>query len=128
MGSYYYENNNIKEEFLDSKAREEAEKIARKGGKKITKTKIRKFYNEVKNYHNRLKEGEDFARIFPLIKMIKAKVSYELGRESGGDIPEEFSTFINENIDKIKDKKDFEAFVLHFEAVLGYYYGLSNRK
>lgn len=127
MGSYYYENNIIKEEFLGSKAREEAEKIARKGGKKITKTKIRKFYNEVKNYLNRLKE-EDFARIFPLIKMIKAKVSYELGRETGRDIPEEFFNFINKNIDKIKDKKDFEAFVLHFEAVLGYYYGLSNRK
>jgi len=52
--------------------------------------------------------------------MGKSKAMYAKGT---GKIENEFCVFLTTNIDKIKDQKDFEAFVLYFEAVLGYAYG-----
>jgi CRISPR/Cas system CSM-associated protein Csm2 small subunit len=47
---------------------------------------------------------------------------YAKGR-SNGTIPDEFCAFLTDNIDKVKDQRDFEAFALYFEAVVGYMYG-----
>lgn len=124
MESYYLNSNGIiKEEFLDSKAKSEAGKFY-----KLNPSQIRRFFSEVKSLEKRLKdnnESEDyFQKILPLIKMLKAKVSYAYGRQV---VTKEFEEFINEKINMIKTKEDFKAFVLHFEAVVGYFYGLSKR-
>jgi len=52
--------------------------------------------------------------------MVKSKAMYAKGT---GRIESEFCSFMMTNIDKVKDQKDFEAFVKYFEAVLGYAYG-----
>ena len=39
-------------------------------------------------------------------------------------------SFLIENIDNISEERDFEAFMLYFEAVVGFFYGIpgvSNR-
>lgn len=132
MSSYYYDERGIiREELIDSKAKDIAQKLVfSRVGKddKETKTQIRKFYNEVKLLEKRLKDRKDspdkeaeFLKILPLIKMIKAKVAYAVGRENA-KISQSFKDFLFKSIDEIKDKEDFEAFVLHFESVIGYYY------
>ncbi|MHB8279468.1 MAG: type III-A CRISPR-associated protein Csm2, partial [Candidatus Humimicrobiaceae bacterium] len=66
---------------------------------------------------------EHFKKIMPLIKMLKSKIVYASARQKNMG---EFEEFIKDRIDKIKDKKDFKAFVLHFEAVVGYFYGFNS--
>jgi len=129
MSSYYYDERGIiKEELIDSKAKDIAQKLVFsrvRTDEKETKTQIRKFYNEVKLLEKKLKDRsdkeEEFLKILPLIKMIKAKVAYAVGRENA-KISQDFKDFLFKSIDEIKDKEDFEAFVLHFESVIGYYY------
>jgi CRISPR-associated protein Csm2 len=47
--------------------------------------------------------------------MVKSKVAYS--REK---IPSTFENFMNESITAIQTEKDFKAFMLHFEAVVGF--------
>ena len=123
MESYFLnEKGNFKENLLNIEAKGEAEKL-RSAKPKLNETQIRKFFNEVKFFEKRLKDNnnsdECFEKIFPLIKMLKAKVAYAFGRRV---VPKEFVDFLNKNINEIKSKKDFQAFALHFEAIVGYYY------
>jgi CRISPR-associated protein Csm2 len=39
-------------------------------------------------------------------------------------VPPKFKEWLELNIRSIKDADDFEAFLLHFEAVVGFCYGL----
>ncbi|HOM62093.1 MAG TPA: type III-A CRISPR-associated protein Csm2 [Anaerohalosphaeraceae bacterium] len=98
----------------------DAEKQASELHAKINSAQIRRFFGEVKNLYFRLKEGRPWEELEPFVRMLKSKALYAAGT---GRIPEEFCAFIKDNIDRIKDSKDFEAFVLYFEAVLGYAYG-----
>jgi len=125
MASYYLdENNKIKPELLESEAEKQAQKFSG-----LNTTQLRKFFNEVKALEKRLKDysysDEYFNELIPLIKMLKAKASYAYGRNN---ISLTFKNFIIENIDKIKSKNDFKAFILYFEAIVGYFYGLNNVK
>jgi len=65
----------------------------------------------------------DFDRVKPLIKMVKSKASYA-ANPSNPKIPGSFKKFLIQNIDDINTKEDFEAFMLHFEAVVGFFYGI----
>lgn len=89
-------------------------------------SQMRKFYNEVKNLQMRLNTAvsqekdreEEFLKLRPLLKMLKFKVTYAQNRLK--DMPYEFVDFIHNNIDSINDAKDFDAFALYFEALIGY--------
>ena len=63
-----------------------------------------------------------FEKVKPLIKMVKSKASYAANPKNQ-KIPKSFKNFLVENIDEINTQKDFEAFMLHFEAVVGFSYG-----
>lgn len=90
----------------------------------LTSTQLRRFFGEMKGLYqrwkNQQKSPEEFNRILPLIKLLKSKVYYAYGRKK---IPKKFSEFLIGGIDQIKDSNDFEAFVLYFEAVVGFLYG-----
>lgn len=109
-------------ELFSSIAEKKAEEIAKnaeKKGKVDKRSQIRKFYDEVLNFSLRLKnKPDDFEKMLPYIKMLKAKVAYAKGRDL---ISEDFKKFITESLDKIKDKDDFDVFVSFFEAFMGYY-------
>jgi CRISPR-associated protein Csm2 len=81
-------------------------------------SQIRKFYDEVLRFKDISKNEIEFQKSLPYIRMLKAKVQYALGR---GLVSEEFKHFINESIDAVKDKDDFEVFATLFEAFMGYY-------
>jgi|BioPla2DNA2_1021312.scaffolds.fasta_scaffold131975_2 CRISPR-associated protein Csm2 len=130
MESYYLnEKGIIKTEMLEALAENEAKKLSNATIKKkdMTTTQLRKFFNEVKALEKRLRDNGDsdeyFNKIMPLVKMLKAKIYYSSGREN---VTKEFEEFILSKIDKVRDKNDFKAFVLHFEAVVGYFYRFKN--
>ena len=126
MASYYLnENGNgLRPELLESEAEQQAQKFS-----ELNTTQLRKFFNEVKALEKRLKDNGDSDEYFnknliPLIKMLKAKVSYSLARQDKKDFQQfkYFEEFLKRNIDNIKNKQDFKFFILHFESVIGYYY------
>ncbi|WP_298068389.1 type III-A CRISPR-associated protein Csm2, partial [uncultured Mailhella sp.] len=63
---------------------------------------------------------EAFAGILPQIKILKAKAAYAKGRKV---VPSAFSDWIAQHVDAINKPADFKAFLLHFEAVVGFCYG-----
>ena len=120
METYFYANkeeNIIKGELLDGKALALAKRFSGSREKKekgLTQTQLRRYFNECRNLEKKI-EQTSFKRTSPLIKMVKSKVAY-----SHDKFPQSFRHFLNDCIDEIKDEKDFKAFMLHFEAVVGF--------
>lgn len=130
----------IKEELLTTKAERFAKSFTNpenprdrwQRNPKLTSAQLRNFYHEAKKLEEICKYNdnpdEKFKRILPLVKMLKSKVAYACPK-TGRDrkVPVEFKNFIDEMVDNVKDWKDFKAFALSFEAVVGYFYGLGGR-
>jgi len=116
----------IKEELLTTKAEEWASKFVGNDPRRpeVKSSQLRKFYNEVKALAKKAEGQKKAQKIKPLVKMLKVKVNYQKGRQL---VPDSFVKFISECVDKVDDKNDFDAFVKHFEAVVGYYYGKAER-
>ena len=124
METYFYANKEekiIKADLLDQTANEFARSFSKplKEGYKtkrevLTQTQLRRYFNECRNLEKKVKQTS-FDRSKPLIKMVKSKVAYSFEK-----IPPSFEEFLNKSIDEIKDSNDFEAFMLHFEAVVGF--------
>lgn len=122
--SHFYEdkeNDVLKETLLDEDAQKAAKSIVGEGRTTLTQSQLRRFFNEFRALEKKVKaSGEDgFKKTLPLIKMVNSKAEYASNRQSN-KIPEAFTKFLKDNIKQINDKKDFEAFMLHFEAVVGF--------
>jgi CRISPR type III-A-associated protein Csm2 len=139
MASYFFIDDKkelIKENFLTSRAKTWAESFIRPAlpkersqrNPKLTSAQLRKFHGEAKALEERIKTTDDFKKIRPLVKMLKSKVAYACP-VTGSDrkVPEEFRKYIEEMVDNIEDVKDFKAFALCFEAVVGFFYGQGGR-
>lgn len=129
--SYFDESGNIHVKLLD----EEANKIAqsfvvrdsRNPRKLVSKqtlssAQLRRFFSEFRQLEKKVKV-KDFSEVKPLIKMVKSKASYS-ANPSNPKIPATFKNFLINNVDQIDTRKEFEAFMLHFEAVVGFFYGI----
>lgn len=100
---------------------------------KITSAQFRKFYNEFKGlerkYQTKMLADDNkenaFISILPQVKIMKAKVSYARSRKT---VPLVFENWLKDAVDSINSAKQFEDFLLHFEAVLGYAYGTGKLK
>ena len=134
MGFYYDDAGCLNAGLLDTQAQQLAESFVLTNDRrnKLNANQLRRFYNECKNLEKKFsfarqkQTGEAshaaFLQVLPLIKMVKAKVSYA-ANPSNPKIPRTFSEWLNRSIDGIEDERDFEAFLLSFEAVVGYCYG-----
>jgi CRISPR type III-A-associated protein Csm2 len=139
MPKYFYQDEKkekIKEALLTDRAKEWAESFInpklpeerRQRNPKLNSAQLRKFHGEAKELEERAKNVDDFGKLRPLVKMLKAKVAYACpitGQER--KIPEEFRKYIEEMVDNIEDAKDFKAFALCFESVVGFFYGQGGR-
>lgn len=88
----------------------------------LKSSQLRKFYADVKTLERQYQAAQNeqqlaFARILPMIKLLKAKSEYALKRKV---VPASFKDWLWENVDSINDASDFRAFLLHFEAVVGF--------
>jgi len=130
MVQYYEEKNEqsvLRASLLDSEARKKAESL-KKGG--MTSAQLRRFYGEVKNLEKKATDNETgeiseqkFLTVLPMVKMMKSKVAYA-NNPSNKKVPDEFREWMDEHLDSIESHRDFRAFLLHFEAVVGFCYGL----
>jgi CRISPR-associated protein Csm2 len=84
----------------------------------LTTTQLRKFFNEVRSLEERMKD-DNFEKA--LICMLTSKAAYAVAKTSS-KVPEEFKDFMDACVEKIKDERDFYAFVKFFESIVGYFY------
>ncbi len=127
--SYFDEKGNIREGLLDTEASDFAKKFVKfyKNGEidkknSLSSSQLRRFFGEFRQLEKKVR-AKDFDAVKPLIKMVKSKASYAANPKNP-KIPDAFKKFLIENVDKINEEKDFKAFMLHFEAVVGFCYGL----
>lgn len=132
--SLYFDGKNIRKELLDEEARLEAEKfVPLVNGKPeksaIKNAQLRRFFGEFKGFQRKLeqKQGEvdeHFKSILPMIKMINAKVTYARARSV---VPPAFEIWMKKHVAAIESARDFQAFLLHFEAIIGFCYGIYSK-
>lgn len=129
MSAFFDQNNHMHKELLGAQAEEWAKKFVY-GDKPLHSAQLRKFYGDFKSLEKKLEfkeqggdPAEAFLSVLPLIKMVKSKVAYASNPKSQ-KIPKEFADWLKKNIDQIETAEDFRAFMLHFEAVVGFFYGL----
>ena len=97
---------------------------------KVTKTQIRRLYDEVKRFEQILNGSpEKWKKNYPLIKMIVSKASYNVTRakqdqkfNENRKVYDNLYEFIKEGIGLINDENDYRVFKTLFEAVYGFYY------
>lgn len=130
--SYFDETGkNIRPELLDQEARKAAEDfvpLAPNGMPKknaIKSSQLRRFFNDFKSLERRFDQlrgdpEESFRAVKPMVKMANAKVEYAKAR---GVVPDGFLQWLQKHVTTIETAKDFKAFLLHFEAVVGFCYG-----
>jgi CRISPR-associated protein Csm2 len=127
---YFDNSGNIREELLDQEAGRLAESFVKRDQRDPTRTiknqslssaQLRRFFSEFRQLEKRI-AVKGFDQVKPLIKMVKSKASYAANRQPA--IPPAFKHFLINNVNQINTQKDFEAFMLHFEAVVGFFYGI----
>lgn len=122
---------NIREELIT----EEALNIAKHfKSENLSNSQLRAFFNEVKAINNKLDDKkESFDKVYPMILMIKSKIEYRASKETKK--MKGFKAFLIEAVTYVqkenKSGKGYEAFknfVIFFEAVVGYCYGVGITK
>lgn len=107
---------------------EDAEKLAnhldasaKAGGRdsgKNKSTQIRRFYDELVGWHDRIGGDEDkFNQYIAFIRMLNAKAAYAEGRSL---VTKDFVDWFKNCINQVDSPKTLRNFKLHFEALLGF--------
>ena len=134
--NYHDDKGNIRKELLNQEAEKQAnELIVKRYDRRrqqevvdernsVSSTQLRRFYNEFKGLEKRV-NAKGFESVLPLIKMVRSRAFYA---SNGNKIPKSFKDFLVKNVEAINEEKDFEAFLLHFEAVVGFCYGMGLKK
>lgn len=134
--NYHDEKGNIRKELLNEDAEERAnELIVKRYDRRkqqevvdernsVSSTQLRRFYNEFKGLEKRV-SAKGFEAVLPLIKMVRSRAFYA---SNNNKIPRSFKDFLIKNVEAINEERDFEAFLLHFEAVVGFCYGMGLKK
>lgn len=129
--SGYRKDGILREKLIIKEAKDISEDLYNNGSG-LSSSQLRAFFNEVKAIQNRINNDEQkFNQNYPFILMLKSKAAYKY--RNGGQnskITEQFYDFINASVDYIKENKSmqtFNDFVLFFETIVGYYYGLGAR-
>ncbi len=130
MSIYYKDDGKtLDARWVDSEALAVAKRLVIKNdgkldGKCIRTSQLRKFYADVKNleraWEYQGRSDAAFPGILPQIKILKAKAAYARQRKV---VPPAFAEWMNKHVDAIAGPSDFAAFLLHFEAVVGFCYG-----
>ncbi|MEA3220474.1 type III-A CRISPR-associated protein Csm2 [Immundisolibacter sp.] len=98
-----------------------AKKIA--GDKKKNKSsQLRKFYDELGMWAERVRAEEDkFAEFLPFIRMLNAKVAYAKGRQL---VDANYQALMNHCLKEVTDPDTLHLCKTFFEAFMGYYKAL----
>lgn len=117
----------LTERLLTSEA-EDAAKNNMMKDKKTTASQMRRFYDDFMLLHSKSKlvDEEAFKKeILPLVCFSKAKMAYCVGK---GVLTKEFKGLIEAKVNQIQTRKDFDNFMLFYQAVIGYSKYYENEK
>lgn len=114
---YFDEDGHLDAKWVDKEASEVAEQL-RDG---VKAAQLRRFYSEVKTLERmwitRGQTDDAFLELLPQIKILKAKAVYAKERKVANEF---FKNWLAEHVGAVNTPKDFSAFLLHFEAVVGF--------
>ncbi len=111
----------ISPELFDRIADETAESIADSKPKHNKPTQLRRFYDEIVMWHDKLKNNSDkYPEYIPFIKMLNAKVAYSKGRDHVDENYKKLMSHCLRQLDN-EDVKTFFNFKLFMEAFMGFY-------
>jgi CRISPR-associated protein Csm2 len=128
MIAYYTQAHQLDPAWVDGKAQEAAASFCDpvrviRPHQPIKPAQLRKFYADVKTQERRwIAAGSDdaaFAVVLPMLKLLKAKSEYACNRKV---VPPSFCKWLWAHVDSVNTAEDFRAFLLHFEAVVGFSY------
>lgn len=110
----------LRKELVSTEARNIAKNM------KITNSQLRAFFNELKRLKQKyIDENEkNINKLHIELLILKSKLEYKKG---GKKITDEFSKFMEKNFDiviKENTMQSYKDFLVFFETVLGYMYGL----
>ena len=90
------------------------------GGDKINKsTQLRKFYDEIVLWDNKvLMHPEKFDEYLPFIRMLNAKAAYANGRKL---VDDKYVGLLNSGLQQVTDSETLHTFKLFMEAFMGFY-------
>ena len=108
----------IEADLFDSVARETAKTLA--GNTKSNKpTQLRKFYDEIVMWENRVMMHPDkFHDYLPFIRMLNAKAAYAKGRNL---VDKNFLNLLSHCLQQVNDPATMRNFKLFMEAMMGFY-------
>ncbi|MGQ9842559.1 MAG: type III-A CRISPR-associated protein Csm2 [Spirochaetota bacterium] len=116
----------LTEDYLTKDAEEYARKFKKNN---INSTQLRKFYDDFKALERRILEEQNptddwFKKeLLPLIKFVKTKIAYSVGRKSQGAhlVSKEFKEYMDKQIDNIETISCFDVFLKHYQALISYF-------
>lgn len=117
----------IRPELISEAAQEFGKFFAEQG--KPSSTQLRAFYADAKVLESKIRgmtvfiSPGAFKKHEYLVRMLKAKVAYIYGKETGKLVSRQFRDFITRCVDAIRNERDFEAFMKFFESMVGFYFG-----
>ncbi len=102
-------------------AQEAAEYIQTNGSENNRSSQLRKFYDELAMWHDKVFQAADrageYQKAAPFIQMLKAKAAYAKGRRH---VDDKFIDIFNRIIGEINSADSLKNAKLFFEAVLGF--------
>jgi CRISPR-associated protein Csm2 len=106
-------------ELFNGIAKNAAQKVA-SGGDRVNKaTQLRKFYDEIVLWDNKvLLHPEKFDEYLPFIRMLNAKGAYAKGRNL---IDDNFVYLLNNGLQQVISAETLHTFKLFMEAFMGFY-------
>jgi CRISPR type III-A-associated protein Csm2 len=111
-------------ELVDELAQRQA-----RGIRRIAAAELAKFYTEIKELQRVLQYGggEAWKQVEPRLRLLRSKAYYANRRiGQGHGVPREFRDFVDRSIQSVRNEEDFGKFAQHFEAVVGFLYGMGS--
>jgi CRISPR type III-A-associated protein Csm2 len=111
-------------ELVDELAQRQA-----RGIRRIAGAELAKFYTEIKELQRVLQYGgsETWKHVEPRLRLLRSKAYYANRRiGQGHGVPREFRDFVDRSIQSVRNEEDFAKFAQHFEAVVGFLYGMGS--
>lgn len=99
----------------------------------VSKSQMRKVFDEIKSFKFVLETGESWDKVYPLILMQKAKISYLCKRKSedckrDAEYYKNLKKLIFNLIDMCNSREAYFAYATFMEALYGFYYEIAKVK
>ncbi len=98
----------------------------------VSKTQMRKVFDEIKRFKFMLESGESWDRIYPFVLLQKSKISYLCKRKSKdskyADYYANLKKLVFNLINMCDSKETYLAYATFIEALYGFYFEIAKRE